>query len=101
MSNSDDIAKKLGASRAEPAATSGDRFDYEKALSRIKGMLVGDQHEYAEHTLRGIMTTIERTHVVTPGQLEAIDNIEAKPSRRGGSEHSYPRRDMRNRRERE
>ena len=100
MANSDDIARKLGNSRAEPAATSGDRFEYEKFLTEIKGMLVGDQYEYAEDTLRGIMATVERTQMVTPNQRHAIENIQEHPGRGVRDDRrGPPRSQMRRRRE--
>lgn len=56
--------------------------DVDRFIREIKGMLVGDEYEYAEETLRGILKTIEATRDVTWGQYTAIENIAAKPNRR-------------------
>src|SRR5204863_9532800 len=49
---------------------------------RIRGMLVGDEFEYAEETLSGILATLEETGRCTSRQVDAVDNIAAKPRRR-------------------
>lgn len=56
--------------------------DWQKFVREIKSMLVGDQYEYAEETLRGILMTVEQTERVTWGQYNAIDNISSHPGRR-------------------
>ena len=60
---------------------------WEKLVRRIKGMLVGDEYEYASDTLRGILDTVQKTRRVTNGQERAVLNIEENPHRyrqRGG-----------------
>lgn len=59
---------------ARLSAADPDRF-----IREIKGMLVGDEYEYAEQTLRGILQTVEHTRVVTQGQWTAVDNIAGRP----------------------
>ena len=44
---------------------------------------VMNAHEWAEGTLTGIRTTVERTGTVTEGQRRAIDNIEGAGMRGG------------------
>ena len=65
-----------------------------KFIRRIKGMLVGDDYQYAEYTLRGILDTIEKTGRVTEGQSRAILNIENNPNTGGSwrAEKKYKRR---------
>lgn len=51
----------------------------EQVIREIKGMIVGDQFEWCEATLRGILREIERTQSVTTAQWQAVERIyEAK-----------------------
>lgn len=70
----------------EPAdhfARTADRTPLDQFVSRIKGMLVGDEYLYAEETLRGILETVQQRGIVTEGQRAAIDRIAEKPQRYG------------------
>lgn len=67
--------------RMPAAATTPDEsvVDFQR---RIRGMLVGgDEYEFAEDTLRGILKTVTESNRVTLGQINAVDNIAANPHR--------------------
>lgn len=51
----------------------------EQFVAKIKGMLVGDEYDYADATLRGILGTVERRQLVTEAQRQAVENISARP----------------------
>lgn len=52
----------------------------------IEEMLGSGRYEWAEETLSGIASTVERYQCMTPGQRKAIDNIRAAGERsRSGS----------------
>lgn len=51
-------------------------------LGRIDEMLEDDRYEWAEDTLSGIRSTVERTGAATEGQRRAITNIEDAGERR-------------------
>lgn len=72
-------------------ASGRDRSPTEKFIAQVKGMLVGDEYEYAEDTLRGILTTVERTGRVSEGQERAVGNIAANPGRKGSQGHRSQR----------
>lgn len=51
----------------------------EKIIQEIKGMIVGDQFQWCEATLREILREIERTASVTQAQWRRIERLyEAK-----------------------
>ena len=56
--------------------------DVDKFIMEIKGMLVGDEYEYAEETLRGVLKTVERSRQVTSDQARAIDNVASAADRK-------------------
>lgn len=49
-------------------------------LATIDEMVESEEYQYAEETLLGIGERIEETGRVTSGQIEAITNIQQKPS---------------------
>ena len=67
-------------SNREPAAATPQAIEL---LGRIDEMLEDERYEWAEGTLTGIRTTVERTGTVTEGQRRAIDNIEGAGMRGG------------------
>lgn len=75
--------------------------DPDRMIREIKGMLVGDDYEYARDTLEGILKTIERTKIVTENQWRAVDNIAAKPTNREQWHHRERDRSPRGRYRRE
>lgn len=80
--NPDDLADTPEPSASDRLADRGEQSDLQKFVSLIKGMLVGDDYEYASDTLRGILETVQTKQIMTDGQRRAVANIEAKPSRR-------------------
>ena len=55
----------------------------------IEGMLTED-YGYATDTLEGILEHINETGDITDRQVEAIDNIRAKPQEDRAYERDYP-----------
>ena len=52
----------------------------------IEGMLADyDAYHYAEATLLGILDYIEANDVITPKQIEAVENIKNSPSEYHGN----------------
>lgn len=71
----------LRSERPDTYARTGDLTPAQKLTAAIKGMLVGDEYEYAAGILKGILKTIAETGVVTPGQQTAVSNIADRPRR--------------------
>jgi hypothetical protein len=58
-----------------------------KKYKRIIEEMLGEsenRYDYAYDTLSGILDYIEENDAVTPAQITAIENIQAKPSNRYG-----------------
>lgn len=68
------------------ARNPGQPEPWERFVQEIKSMLVGDQYDYAESTLRGILETVLKSHSVSDRQRQAVSNISDKPQARGGTE---------------
>lgn len=66
---------------SRPLDEESDRF-----CQRIKALLLDDAALFAHDTLEDILASVERDKKVTPGRVEAIDNIEAAADRNAARE---------------
>jgi hypothetical protein len=46
-------------------------------IAQIDELLDSGEYDWADYTLRGIKSTVDRTHTVTEGQQRAVANIQA------------------------
>lgn len=74
--------------RAEPADSTATRTHYgaadlsdvQKFIGDVKSLLVGDEYNYAEATLRGMLKTAHGG-IITDRMRQALENIKARPHR--------------------